>query len=178
MSLACLPRHPAVAYLILVRPMRALSIATVFFGVPWLASDAAAPPPIETAVTISQGSLVRVPFSVTQSGTYDLELQCRAGVETYYNTVLNQKLRRELAGTVTLSCDGRTLKHNLPTGWGRTFPGRVITVIVRFKAEAERQYICSLRIKHVPPGLPHEAFLVIRYVSPKFHPGHHVYELQ
>jgi len=32
---------------------------------------------------------------------------------------------------VTLSCDGRTLKHSLPTGWRRALPGRVATVIVR-----------------------------------------------
>jgi len=112
--------------------MRALSIAMVFFGVPWITGDAAAPPPIEAPVTISQGTLVRVPFSVTQSGTYDLELQYRAGVETYYNRILDLKLRRELAGAVMLPCDGRTLKHNLPTGWGRALPGRVTTVIIRF----------------------------------------------
>jgi hypothetical protein len=158
--------------------MRALSIATVFFGVPWIAVDAAAPPPIETPVTISHGTSVRVPFSVTQSGTYDLELQYRAGVETDYNRILDLKLRRELAGTVTLSCDGRTLKHNLPTGWGRAFPGRVTTVLVRFRADTQKRYVCSLRMKHVPPGLPHEAFVVVRHVAPKFHPGHHVYELQ
>jgi hypothetical protein len=158
--------------------MRALSIATGFFGVFWVAGYAAIPPPIEIPVTIGQGTSIRVPFSVTQSGTYDLELQCRAVVESYYNTLLNQKLRRELAGTVTLSCDGRTLKHNLPTGWGRTFPGRVITVIVRFKAEAQRQYICLLRIKHVPPGVPRKAFVAVRYVTRHFHPGHRIYELQ
>ena len=60
--------------LILVRPMRALSIATVFLGVPWVAGDAAVPPPIEIPVTINQGTSIRVPFSVTESGTYDLEL--------------------------------------------------------------------------------------------------------
>ena len=103
-----------------VRAMRALSIGTVFFGVPWVAGYAAIPPLIEIPVTISQGTSVRVPFSVTQSGTYDLELQYPAGVEMYYNSILDRKLRRELAGTVTLSCDARTLKHNLPTGWGQS----------------------------------------------------------
>ena len=161
-----------------VRSMRALSIATVFFGVPWVAGDAAIPPLIEIPVTISQGTSVRVPFSVKQSGTYDLELQYPAGVEMHYNWILDRKLRRELAGTVTLSCDGRTLKHNLPTGWGRALPGRVTTVIVRFRADTQKRYVCLLRMKHVPPGLPHEAFVVVRYVTPHFHPGHHVYELQ
>jgi len=98
--------------------MRALSIATVFFGVPWVAGYAAVSPPIEIPVTITQGTSVRVPFSVPRSGTYDLMLQYRARVETYDNRILNLKLRRELAGTVTLSCDGKTLKHKLPTGWG------------------------------------------------------------
>ena len=99
--------------------MRALAIATVLFGLLWVAGDAAVPPPIEIPVTISQGTSIRVPFSVTQSGTYDLELQYRAGVEMHYNSILSQKLRRELAGTVTLSCDGKALKHDLPSGWGR-----------------------------------------------------------
>jgi hypothetical protein len=107
--------------------MRALAIATVLFGVPWVAGDAAVPPPIEIPVTISQGTSVRVPLSVTQSATYDLELQYRAGVEMHYNRTLDRKLVRELAGTVTLSCDGRTLKHSLPTGWGRALLGRVTT---------------------------------------------------
>src|SRR5436190_19137950 len=110
--------------------MRALSIATVFFGVPWVAGYAAVSPLVEIAVTISEGTSIRVPFSVTRSGTYDLMLQCRAGVETDYNRILDQKLVDELAGTVTLSCEGRTLKHKLPTGWGRGFAGRVTTVIV------------------------------------------------
>jgi hypothetical protein len=92
--------------------MRALSILAVFFGVPWVASDAAAPPPIEIPITITQGTSVRVPFSVTWSGTYDLELQYRAGVETDYNRSLDRKLVRELGGTVTLSSDGRILKRN------------------------------------------------------------------
>jgi hypothetical protein len=171
-------RYNLGAYLLLVRPTRALSIATVFFGVPWVAGYGAIPPLIEIPVTISQGASVRVPFSVIQTGTYDLELQYRAGVETYYNSNLNRKLRRELAGTVTLSCGGRTLKHNLPTGWGRAFPGRVATVIVRFRAEAQKRYLCLLRMKHVPPGLPQQPFVVVRYVTPHFHPGNHVYELQ
>jgi hypothetical protein len=155
-----------------------LSILAVFFGVPWVASDAAAPPPIEIPVTIGQGTSIRVPFSVTQSGTYDLELQYRAGVEMHYNSILNQKLRRELAGTVTLSSDGKALKHDLPSGWGRAFLGRVATVIVRFRAEAQKRYVCLLRMKHVPPGLSQQAFVVVRYVTPHFHPGNHVYELQ
>jgi hypothetical protein len=68
--------------------MRALAIATVLFGVPWVAGDAAVPPPIEIPVTISQGTSVRVPLSVTQSATYDLELQYRAGVEMQYTGLL------------------------------------------------------------------------------------------
>ena len=158
--------------------MRGLSVATLFFGVFCVAGYAAIPPPIEIPVTISQGSSIRVPFSVTQSGTYDLEVQCRAAVETHYNSILNQKLRRELAGTVTLSCDGKALKHDLPSGWGRSLPGRVITVLVRFRADTQKRYVCLLRLKHVPAGLPHDAFVVVRYVAPHFHPGNHVYDLQ
>ena len=151
--------------------MRALSIATVFFGVFRVAGDAAIPPPIEVSVTISQGTSIRVPFSVTQRGTYDLELQYRAGVEMHYNSILNQKLRRELAGTVTLSCDGKAVKHDLPSGWGRALPGRVITVIVRFRADTQKRYVCLLRLKHVPAGLPHDAFVVVKYVAPHFTPA-------
>jgi hypothetical protein len=158
--------------------MRALSILAVFFGVPWVASDAAAPPPIEIPITITQGTSVRVPFSVTSSGTHELELQYRASVETDYNRILDRKLRRELAGTVTLSCDGRTLKHKLPTGWGSALPGRVTTVVVRFRAQTQKTYLCSLRTTHLPFGVPHDAFLVVRYVAPHYHPGHRVYELQ
>src|SRR5947207_7074440 len=158
--------------------MRVLSIATVFFGVPWVAGDAAVPPPIEIPVTITQGTPVRVPFSVPRSGTYDLMLQYPARVETYENSTLNLKLRRELTGTVTLSCDGRTLKHKLPTGWGRALPGRVTTVIVRFRAQAQKTYVCSLRIIHVPFGVSHKALLGLIYVTPKFHPGHRIYELE
>jgi hypothetical protein len=158
--------------------MRALSIATVFFGVPWVAGYAAVPPPIEIPVTITQGTSVRVPFSVPRSGTYDLMLQYRARVETYDNRILNLKLRRELAGTATLSSDGKTLKHKLPTGWGSSFSGRVATVIVRFRAQAQKTYVCSLRITHLPSGVPHKALLGLIYVTPNFHPGNHVYELQ
>jgi len=158
--------------------MRGLSIATLFFGVFCVAGYAAIPPQIEIPVTISQGSSIRVPFSVTQSGTYDLEIQCRAAVEMHYNSILNQKLRRELAGTVTLSCDGKALKHDLPSGLGSSLPGRVITVLVRFRADTQKRYVCLLSLKHVPAGLPHDAFVVVRYVAPHFHPGNHVYELQ
>ena len=158
--------------------MRALSIATVFFGVPWVVGYAAVSLPIEIPVTITQGTSVRVPFSVPRSGTYDLMLQYRAGVETDDNRILNLKLRRELAGTATLSCDGKTLKHKLPTGWGRGLPGRVTTVIVRFRAQTQKTYVCSLRITHLPFGVPHKALIGLIYVTPNFHPGHHVYELQ
>ena len=158
--------------------MRGLSIATLFFGVFCVAGYAAIPRPIEIPVTISQGSSIRVPFCVAQSGTYYLEVQWRAAVETHYNSILNQKLRRELAGTVTLSCDGKALKHDLPSGWGRSLPGRVITVLVRFRADTQKRYVCLLRLKHVPAGLPHDAFVVVRYVAPHFHSGNHVYELQ
>jgi hypothetical protein len=158
--------------------MHALSIATVFFGVPWVVGYAAVSLPIEIPVTINQGTSVRVPFSVPRSGTYDLMLQYRAGVETDDNRILNLKLRRELAGTVTLSCDGRTLKHKLPTGWGRGLPRRVTTVIVRFRAQTQKTYVCSLRITHLPFGVPHKALIDLIYVTPNFHPGHHVYELQ
>jgi len=158
--------------------MRALSMATVFFGVSWVAGYAAVPPPIEIPVTISQATSVRVPFSAIRSGKYDLMLQYRAGVETDDNRILNLKLRRELAGTVTLSCDGRTLKHKLPTGWGRGLPGRVTTVIVRFRAQTQKTYVCSLRITHLPSGVPHKALLGLIYVTPNFHPGNRTYELQ
>ena len=155
-----------------------LSIATVFLGVFRVAGYAAIPPPIEIPVVITQGSSTRVSFSVTRSGTYDLMLQCRAGVERDYNRSLDQKLVRELVGTVTLSCEGRTLKHNLPTGWSRARPGRVTTVIVRFRAQTQKTYVCSLRITHLPSGLPHKALLTLIYVFPDYHPGHRVYELQ
>ncbi len=166
------------AQLRLVRPMRALSIATVFFGVPWVAGYAAVSLPIEIPVTIAQGTSVRVPFSVPRSGTYDLMLQYRAGVERDYNRILDQKLVRELVGTVTLSCEGRTLKHKLPTGWGSALPGRVTTVILRFRAQTQKTYVCSLRITHLPSGLPDKALLTLIYVAPNYHPGHRVYELQ
>jgi hypothetical protein len=155
-----------------------LSIALIFNGALLLTGWATVSPPIEIPVTITQGRSVRVPFSVPRSGTYDLMLQCRASVETDYNSILNRKLRRELVGTVTLSCDGRTLKHKLPTGWGSSFPGRVATVIFRFRAQTQKTYVCSLRITHLPSGLPHKALLGLIYVTPNYHPGHRVYELQ
>jgi len=158
--------------------MRTLLIALILNGVLLLAGWASATPPIEIPVVITQGSSTRVSFSVTRSGTYDLMLQCRAGVERDYNRILDQKLVRELVGTVTLSCEGRTLKHNLPTGWSRARPGRVTTVIVRFRAQTQKTYVCSLRITHLPSGLPHKALLTLIYVFPDYHPGHRVYELQ
>jgi hypothetical protein len=159
-------------------PMRTLLIVLILNGALLLTGWASAPPPIEIPIVITQGSSVRVPFSVTRSGTYDLELQYHAGVEMYYNSILNRKLVRELAGTVTLSCEGKTLKHKLPTGWGRAFPGHVATVIVRFRTQTQKKYVCSLRITHLPSGLPHEALLTLIYVAPNYHPGHRVYELQ
>jgi hypothetical protein len=158
--------------------MRTLLIALIFNGALLRTGWATLSPPIEIPVTITQGTSVRVPFSVPRSGTYDLMLQYRARVDTYDNRILNLKLRRELAGTVTLSCDGRTLKHKLPTGWGRALPGRVITVIARFRAKAQKTYVCSLRITHLPSGVPHKALLGLIYVTPYFHPGNRVYELQ
>ena len=158
--------------------MRTLLIALILNGALLPMGGASAPPLIEIPVTLIQGTSIRVPFSVTRSGTYDLMLQYRAGVETDDNRILNLKLRRELAGTVTLSCDGKTLKHKLPTGWGSSFSGRVATVIVRFRAQAQKTYVCSLRITHLPSGVPHKALLGLIYVTPNFHPGNHVYELQ
>jgi hypothetical protein len=158
--------------------MRTLLIALILNGALLPTGGASAPPLIEIPVTISQGTSIRVPFSVTRSGTYDLMLQCCAGVETNYKRILDQKLVRELAGTVTLSCEGRTLKHKLPTGWGRGLAGHVTTVIVRFRAQTQKTYVCSLRITHLPSGLPHKALLTLIYVFPKYHPGHRVYELQ
>jgi len=160
--------------------MRALSIATVLFGVPCVAGYATAPPPIEIPITITQGTSVRVPFSVTSSGTHDLELQYHTDADTYYK-IFYAKLLGKIAGTATLFCDGRTLKHELPTGWTRPWgprAGRVSTVIVRFRAQTQKTYVCSLRITHLPLGLPHNALLVVRYVTPHFHPGNRVYELQ
>jgi hypothetical protein len=139
--------------------MRTLLIVLIVDGALLLTGWATAPPPIEIPVTITQGTSVRVPFSVPRSGTYDLMLQYRARVETYDNRILNLKLRRELAGTATLSSDGKTLKHKLPTGWGSSFSGRVATVIVRFRAQAQKTYVCSLRITHLPSGVPHKALL-------------------
>ena len=161
----------------LLSATRTLLIVVIFGGTLALAGRASVPP-IEIPVTISQGTSVRVPFSVTQSGTYDLELQYRAGVEMYYNRILDRKVVEELAGTVTLSCDGTTLKRNLPTRWGRGNPGRVTTVLVRFRAQTQKTYVCSLRITHLPVGVPHNALLVVRCVTPHFHPGHRVYELE
>ena len=158
--------------------MRTLLIALILNGALSLTGWASGLPLIESPVTISQGTSIRVPFSVTRSGTYDLMLQCRAGVERDYNRSLDQKLVRELVGTVTLSCEGRTLKHNLPTGWSRARPGRVTTVIVRFRAQTQKTYVCSLRITHLPFGVPHKALIGLIYVAPNFHPGHHVHELQ
>jgi hypothetical protein len=114
--------------------MRTLLMTLIFNSAFVLTDWATLSPPIEIPVTITQGRSVRVPFSVPRSGTYDLMLQYPALVETYENRTLDLKLRRELAGTVTLSCDGRTLKHTMPTGWGRALSGRVTTVIVRFRA--------------------------------------------
>jgi hypothetical protein len=158
--------------------MRTLLIALIFNSPFVLTGWAAVSPGIDIPVTITEGRSVRVPFSVPRSGTYDLMLQYPARVQRYENRILDQKLVRELAGTVTLSCDGRTLKQKLPTGWGRGLPGRVTTVIVRFRAQAQKTYVCSLRITYLPFGVPHEALLGLIYVAPNFHPGHRVYELQ
>ena len=122
---------------------------------------------------LSSGSLVRYTERYVRSRA-SVSRWCRDAI----HRTLDRKLVRELAGTVTLSCDGRTLKHSLPTGWGRALLGRVTTVIVRFRADTQKRYVCLLRLKHVPAGLPHDAFVVVRCVTPHFHPGHHVYELQ
>jgi len=155
-----------------------LWIVLIFNAAVLLTGGATVWPAIEIPVTIAQGRSVRVPFSVRRSGTYDLMLQYLASVETHQNRTLDLKLCRELAGTVTLSCDGRTLMHKLPTGWGRALPWRVTTVIVRFRAHSQETYRCSLRITHLPSGVPHKALLGLIYVAPNYHPGHRVYELQ
>jgi hypothetical protein len=160
--------------------MRTLLIVLISNGVLLLTGWASVPPLIEIPVTISQGTSVRVPFSVTSSGTHDLELQYHTDADTYYR-ILDAKLLEKIAGTATLSCDGTTLKRELPTGWGRPWgprAGRAGTVIVRFRAQTQKTYVCSLRITKLPSALPHHALLVVRYVTPHFHPGHRVYELQ
>jgi hypothetical protein len=160
--------------------MRALSIVTVFFGVPWLAGYAAVPPSIEIPVTIREGASVSVPFAVSSTGTHHLELQYRTDADQYFD-IFKKKLLGKISGTLILSCEGKSLQRELPTGWIRPWgprSGRVGTVIVRFRADTQKRYVCLLRMKHVPSGLPHEAFVVVRYVTPHFHPGHHVYELQ
>ena len=160
--------------------MSACELATILVGAFSLSARAAMPPPVEIPINITPGASVTVPFSISSSGTHDLELQYHTDADTYHK-ILRNRLLENISGTVTLSSEGKCLERVLPTGWGRPWgsgAGRAGTVIVRFRAEAHKRYLCMLHITHVPPGLPHEALLIVKYITPHFHPGHRVYELQ
>jgi hypothetical protein len=160
--------------------MRNLGVAMMLVIALSAADCASVSSPIEIPITVREDAAVTVPFSVTSTGTHDLELQYHVDGDRYFD-ILHKKLLDNIAGTVTVTCEGKSLQRELPTGWIRPWgprAGRAGTVIVRFQAEAQKRYLCTLHVTHVPFGLPAEALLIVRYVTPHFHPGHRVYELQ
>ena len=138
-------------------------------------------PAKEIPIDINKGQLRSVLFSVTSKGPYDVELQFLKSAAERFAIVHGGVLSR-IIGTATISCEDKTLRRTLPTGWIRGASDHsdfIGTVIVRFWAEPNRQYSLSLDINSVPDELKSTpAMIRILKVTPYFHPGHRVYTLQ
>jgi len=142
-----------------------------------LTSCAKSAQPVDTAVRLSEGNTVDVPFSVRASGTYDIQLQYpKDGIYIHLH------IFDQIAGAATLRAGAKTLSWQLPTGWCRLSPydsNALGTVLVRFHAYAYMPYVLTLHIDHLPNPLEDRPGVVSVYkVGPLFHPGHHVYEVQ
>src|SRR5437016_2370679 len=143
------------------------------------ASCSKIPPPVDTPVHLREGSAVDVPFSVSATGTYDVQLQ-------YPKDQIPQHFKHKpfdhLSGSATLRTGEKKLEWQLPTGWFRFSPfdsAACGMVLVRFHAFAGTPYVLTLRVAGLPQELKNLQGVVSVYkVGPNFHPGNHVYELQ
>ena len=86
--------------------MSACELATILVGAFSLSARAAMPPPVEIPINITPGASVTVPFSISSSGTHDLELQYHTDADTYHK-ILRNRLLENISGTVTLSSEGK-----------------------------------------------------------------------
>jgi hypothetical protein len=158
-----------------MRAVHAIPLAVAAFSV----SCSEIPPPVDARVHLREGAAVDVPFSVTATGTYDVQLQ-------YPKDRIPQHFKHKpfdrLTGSATLRAGDKKLAWQLPTGWFRLSPFDSTAfgmVLVRFHAYASMSYVLTLHIGRLPEELKDLQGVVSVYkVSPHFHPGHHVYELQ
>jgi hypothetical protein len=151
-------------------------IAAVSIAIGGMAASCASAPPTGIPVQLKQGVAITVPFSVSSTGAYDIELQYatsraqRIGVRTV----------EKLGGTAVISSRGKSLSRSLPgtlRSGGADF-GLPRNVIARFWADANRPYTLSLRITHLPPELPSKAMIVLSGVAPRFYSARHIHMLK
>ena len=159
--------------------MRILRLALALALASLPAACATVPQRVEKPVNLKEDAVLRIPFSVSWTGTHDLELQFPTTASESMRILKDHTLEK-IVGTATLTSEGKSLKRELPSSWERPMrpPPSIGTVIVRFHAEANKPYVLSLRIRHLPSQLPRQAIAVVREVTPHFHPGHRVYVLQ
>jgi hypothetical protein len=134
--------------------------------------------PIDMPVRLREGTTVDVPFSVTTTGTYDIQLQYP---EDLVAGRIEEKLYRELAGSATLRAGNKKLEWQLPTSWFSKSPfdhTAAGMVLRRFHAYANTPYVLRLQITRFPHELNGAQGVVSVYrIGFKPH-SHEVYELQ
>jgi hypothetical protein len=157
-----------------------LDLMRAVHAIPWLAvvlfgSCVQVQPakPIEAPVRLREHASADIPFSITEAGTYDIQLYYPRNIIAGY---VQDRLLGELAGSATLRAGNKKLEWPLPTGWFRSSSGMVLR---RFHAYANTQYVLTLHITRLPPELK-SIYGVVRVDrwGVHSHPGHHVYELQ
>ncbi len=128
-------------------------IAAVFIAIGGTSASCGSAPPLEIPVQLKRGVAIKVPFSVSSTGAYDIELQF-ATSQAHRLEIGQVRTLEKLVGTAVISSRDKSLTRSLP---GSLRSGGA--VIARFWADANRPYTLSLRITHLPSELPSKAMI-------------------
>jgi hypothetical protein len=154
-------------------------IAVVFIAIGGMSASCGSAPPLEIPVQLKQGVAITVPFSVSSTDAYDIELQFATSRAQRIEIVQVRTLEK-LVGTAVISARGKSLSRSLPGTLrsGGADSGLPRIVIARFWADANRPYTLSLRITHLPSELPSKAMIVLSRVAPRFYSDRHIHMLK
>jgi hypothetical protein len=154
-------------------------VAAAFIAIGGMSASCASGPPIEIPVQLKQGVAITVPFSVSSTDAYDIELRFATSRAQRIEIVQVRTLEK-LGGTAVISSRGKNLSRSLPGTLrsGGADSGLPRIVIARLWADANRPYTLSLRITHLPSELPSKAMIVLSRVAPRFYSDRHIHILK
>src|SRR4029077_3812653 len=123
-----------------------------------------------------------VPFSVSSTDAYDIELRFATSGAERTEVVPLRFLRtlEKLVGTAVITSRDKSLSRSLPGSLrsGGAYSSLPRAVIARFWADANRPYTLSLRITHLPSELPSKPMVVLSRVAPRFYSARHIHILK